>query len=603
MRGCGQRTGILAADSNPDKGILVASKVDQRTIAAALRELAALMELNGANPFKVRAHEAAVRSVESEEFDVLAAVKEGTLGDHKGFGEKLVAKVTELVETGKMTELEELRAETPAGLLEMLDIPGLGPKKAQTVWKKLDITTVDDLEKACREHRLKDLSGFGAKTEEKILQGIQQMRSHAGRYHWAVAWKRAEALLAALRKMKAVQRVEVAGSLRRRREVVKDIDIVCSTESPEKVGEAFTKLDGVEEIIGSGDTKVSVRLAGGIACDLRLVSDAQFPFTLAHFTGSKEHNVAMRGRAQKMFNIRVSEYGLFDESKDDKLIACRDEAAIHRRLGLAHMPPEIREDMGEIAAAEKDDLPDLVEEKDIAGVLHMHTKYSDGKETVATMAKASAERGFKWIGISDHSVTAGYAGGMKPDAVKRQFDEIDKLNAGDSPVTIFKGIEVDILPNGDVDYDESIWKLTDFLIASVHSNFTLPEKEMTERVCRALENPHVTVLGHPTGRLLLSREPYAIDLEAVIEHAAKHGRLIEINANPRRLDLDWRWVRRARDAGIMLSIGPDAHRISMLDDTWGGVGIARKGWLTRDDLLNCKSAAQVKKVFAKTRGD
>jgi DNA polymerase (family 10) len=360
-------------------------------------------------------------------------------------------------------------------------------------------------------------------------------------------------------------------------------------------------LDGIEEVIGSGETKTSVRLKGGIACDLRLVTDEQFPFTLAHFTGSKEHNVAMRGRAQRLFNIRVSEYGLFDESADDALIECGDEAAIHERLGLAFIEPELREDGGEIAAAEADELPKLVAERDLVGVLHMHTTYSDGKESVATMARAAADMDFEWIGITDHSVSAFYAGGMKPDDVRRQFDEIDALNAGDSPVTIFKGIEVDILPDGGVDYDESIWKRTDFMIASVHSQFGMPEKEMTHRICRALENPWVTILGHPTGRLLLSREPYAVDLEAVIEAAAKHGRMIEINANPRRLDLDWRWVRRARDAGITIPIGPDAHNVPMLRDVWVGVGIARKGWLAKGDVLNCRSATQVKRTFAATR--
>jgi DNA polymerase (family X) len=572
--------------------------IDGKAVAQALRELATLLEITGANTFKVRAHENAARAIDSGEFDVVEEAREGTLGKRKGFGEGLVKKITELVETGAIGELETLRAEVPEGLLDMLRIPGFGPKKIKAVWKELGITSLEALHHACEEHRLADLSGFGAKTEAKILEGIKFLHSHAGLTLWSTAWSKAQAIVKSLRRLNAVERIEVAGSLRRRREVVKDIDIVCSSLHPIEVMDAFVALEGVDEIVAKGETKTTVRLSRGISCDLRVVTDEQFPFTLAHFTGSKEHNVAMRGRAQREFSIRVSEYGLFDESRDGELIPCADEEALHRRLGLGPIAPEMREDLGEIAAAEAGELPNLVTEQDIVGNLHMHTVFSDGKESIERMARACAKRGFQWAGISDHSVTAAYAGGMTPERVLEQFEQIDALNARGVGCHLFKGIEVDILSDGSIDYDEEIWERSDFLIASVHSQFTMGEAEMTERIRRAMENPFVTILGHPTGRLLLSREPYAVDLGAVIDAAAHTGTMIEINANPLRLDLDWRWVRRARDAGVMIAIGPDAHSVPMLDDIWIGVGIARKGWLRRGDVLNCLSIKKTAATFA-----
>lgn len=577
------------------------SAFDTKSLIVALEEMATLMELARANTFKVRAHENAARAIEAGEFDVAAEVEAGTLRDQKGFGEAMVKKVTQFVKEGKIDELDELRAEIPEGLVAMTKIPGLGPKKIHQIWKELEITTVDSLEMACKKERLRALKGFSEKTEKKILDGITFIRAHSGQTHWDRAWNIAQEILLSLKKVKATQRIELAGSLRRRREVVKDIDIVASSKTPKAVMDAFVKLSNVEEVIAKGDTKTSVRLALGIQCDLRVVSDEQFPFALAHFTGSKEHNVAMRGRAQREFNIRVSEYGLFDESKGDKLIPCKDEQSLYERLGLQFIPPEMREGMGEIEVAEKHEVPDLITEKDLQGTLHMHTTYSDGIESVESMATACKELGFKWLGIADHSVTAFYAGGMKPDEVKRQFDEIDEVNAKLNGIHIFKGIEVDILPDGSVDYDEKIWKLTDYLIASVHSSFGLSEKEMTNRICRALENPWVTILGHPTGRLLLSRDAYAVNMEAVIDKAGETRRMIEINANPRRLDIDWRWHRRAKERGIMMPICPDAHTIPMLHDTWTGVGIARKGWLTAKDVLNTRSVDEVKKIFKKSR--
>lgn len=574
---------------------------ERKAIAAALKELATLMELAGANTFKVRAHENAARALETGDIDVAGEVEAGTLGERKGFGESMVQKVTQMVREGKIDELEELRDSTPEGLVEMLGIPGFGPKKIRAVHDELEIETVADLKTACEEGRLRELKGFSEKTETNILEGIAFMQTQSGQTRWHEAWERAQAIVEALRKKRTIRRIDVAGSLRRRKEVVKDVDIVASSASPEKAMEAFVGLPGVEDVIAHGETKSSVRLEGGLAVDLRVVEDSQFPAALAHFTGSKEHNVAMRSRAQREFGIRISEYGLFD--KEDSLIECEDEEALYGALELDWVPPELREDQGEIEAAEKRELPELLETRDLRGIIHMHTTYSDGRESLQTMAAACEERGYAWMGISDHSVTAAYAGGMKPDMVKRQFEEIDAWNrkSGKGKIRIFKGIEVDILGDGSIDYDEEIWEMSDFLIASVHSQFTMPEKKMTERVCRAMENPFVTILGHPTGRLLLQRDGYEIDLESIIEKAAETGTLIEVNANPRRLDLDWRWVKRARDAGVMIAIGPDAHSVPMLDDTALGVGIARKGWLRKGDVLNCLTAKQAEAVFKATR--
>ncbi len=576
--------------------------LDQRAIAAALRRLAQILEIRGENPFKVRAHENAADALESGEFDAIEEARAGTLGKRKGFGEALVAKVAALAQTGELDELRELEAEVPAGLFEMLRIPGFGPKKVQAVWKKLGVTTVDELERACKDGRVEKLAGFGEKSAAKIREGIAFLRTSAGQYLRGAALAAAEELREALAKSRAVKRVEIAGSLRRGREVVKDIDIVASSRSPDKVMDLFRTLPQVAEVTGSGETKTSVRLQSGIACDLRVVRDEQFPFALMHFTGSKDHNVAMRARAQRLFNIRISEYGLFDETRGDALIPCEDEAAIHRRLGLSPIEPELREDRGEIEAAEHGELPALVTREDVRGTLHMHTHSSDGKAGVLEMAQAGAQMGFEWIGIADHSVSAFYAGGMKPDEVHRQFDEIEALNAEGSPCRILKGIECDILPAGELDYDESIWKRTDFIVGSVHSSFTMTEREMTARVTRALENPYLSILGHPTGRLLLRRDPFAIDLEAVIDAAAKHGRIIEINGDPNRLDLDWRWVKRARDAGVMLSLGPDAHRPEDLKHTWLALTVARKGWLEAKHVLNTRTAPEALKRLRKMRG-
>lgn len=558
--------------------------MDRHEIAIILSEIAAVLEIKGENPFKIRAYENAARTVEGlthlEEL-----IKAENLTSIKGIGKNLADHITELYKTGRLKEYESLIKSIPEGLLEMLNIPGVGAKKVKVFWEKLGVTTIGELEYACKENRLRDLEGFGQKSQDKILQGILYLKKHEGRYLYPYALAAALPLYNALKKNKDVIRIELAGSLRRCRETVKDIDLLVSTDSPKKVMDVFTKLSDVSDVVSKGETKSAVVLKSGINADLRCVTDAEFPYALHHFTGSKEHNTAMRSRAKKM-SLKMNEYGLF---KGNKNIKCKNEAEIFEKLGLEFIPPELREDMGEIAAAEKGKLPVLIEGKDIKGMLHVHSKYSDGSSTIEELAVAAKEMGYEYIGICDHSQSAAYAGGLKPKDVTAQHKEIDAVNKKVKGITVLKGIETDILADGSLDYRDDILKKFDFVIGSVHSKFSMPEAEMTERLCKALANPYLDILGHPTGRLLLAREGYAVNMEKIIDTAAKFGKSIELNANPHRLDIDWRYGPYVKKKGVKIAICPDAHSIEGLNDIFFGVGIARKGWFTKADVINALS--------------
>lgn len=562
----------------------------------ALREMATLMELDGANSFRVNAHTKAARALESGEVDVAAHVEEGTLTEIDGVGKGLAEKIEEYWREGRIAEHEELRAAFPEGLIAMTAIPGFGAKKTRAVYEELGIDTIEALEKACNEGALAPLKGFGAKTEKKILEGIAQMRKHSGRFRLDTARRVSVPLLDALRSHKAVKQAETAGSLRRWRETIKDVDFVCATDKPEDVMDYFVGLDGVESVIGKGKTKASVRLENGMNADLRCVSPAQYPFALMHFTGSKEHNVRMRQRAIEQ-DLKLNEYGLFPEGTEESLKA-KSEEEIHKRLGLKQwIAPELREDMGEVDAAAEGKLPKLIERGDLVGIPHMHTERSDGKPTLREYAEWAVNNGIAWMGISDHSQTAAYAGGLKPDEVRDQWAEIDDVNKrfASKKVRLLKGIESDILGDGALDYEEDVLEGFDFVIASVHSRFNLGEEEQTRRVIAAVENPFTTILGHMTGRLLLQRDGYRIDQKEVIAACADRGVIVEINANPRRLDLDWRLVRHAVEKGCLIAISPDAHVLDGLEDIEYGLGIARKGWLAAKDCINCWSADKLLK--------
>jgi len=556
--------------------------MDKKEIANILNDIGLLLELKGENPFKSRACYNAARTIELLEEDIETLVKEDRLKEIKGIGEAINKKITELVLTGKMEYYENLKASIPEGLVEMLKIPGLGPKKIKIIYEKLNITTIRELEYACIENRLVDLPGFGEKTQKKIFEGIQFVKQFSGQHLFVEVYTEALKLKEYLDMTKTALVTEIAGSLRRKKEIVKDIDILASASDSSKVMEAFVNYQDVREVIAKGDTKTSVTLKSGINTDLRVVTEKEFPYALHHFTGSKEHNTAMRHRAKQM-GIKMNEYGLF---KGDKLIECKSEEEIFNKLGLLYIPPELRENMGEIEAAEKGELPKLIEEKDIKGAFHVHTTYSDGANTLVEMVEAARKLGYKYIGITDHSKSAFYAGGLKEEDLVRQWEEIEELNKKYNDIVIFKGIESDILPDGSLDYGEEILKQFEFVIASIHSHFRMSKEDMTKRMIKAIENKYTTIIGHVTGRLLLARDSYEIDIYEVIEAAAHYGKIIEINANPYRLDLDWRYVKHAKEKGVKLAICPDAHSIEGLNDVKYGVGIARKGWLEAKDVIN-----------------
>ncbi len=555
------------------------------------------MEILGENPFKSRAHQTASRVIESLSGDLNEMVQSGELLNVKGIGKGIFEKIEILLNTGVLPAYEELKSRIPEDLLELLRIPGMGPKKVKAVHEKLGVKNIGELEYACAENRLVELDGFGAKSQEKILVGIQNLKKYMERHLLSTALEEASLIYDEIAKHRDVQRHLLAGSLRRFKETIKDIDILVSAKKSERIMEHFTALHNVDSVVAKGKTKSSIVLDSGINADLRVVADEQFPYASHYFTGNKEHNTQMRGRAKRM-GMKLNEYGLFE---GDTLIPCKDEEAIFKKLGLVYIPPELREGTGEIEAAEQGELPELIRESDIRGLFHVHSTYSDGIATVGEMALAAKQMGFEYLGIGDHSQSAAYAGGLSPSEVKKQREEIDTLNESLEGFTVFHGIESDILIDGSLDYPERILATFDYVVASVHSNFGLSEAQMTKRIIKAIENPYTTMLGHPTGRLLLAREAYKVDLIAVIEAASEHNVIIELNAHPQRLDLDWRYLKVAKEKGVKIAINPDSHNAAGLYDYRYGVGIARKGWLRRSDVINAMNTAEVRSLFQKMK--
>lgn len=560
----------------------------KQSLLRTLRECAVLMEILGENPFRCRAYEEGARALEALEGGPREWVESGVLTRTKAIGKAMAEKVEEWARSGHIKSCDEVRARVPAGLLELASIPGLGPKKIRVLWKDLDVETLGQLEAAIDSGRLLDVAGFGEKSAEKIKAGIEQRKHYESRVTLEVATAAAEAVLERLRGVKAAQKLALAGSYRRSRETVKDLDVIVTSADPQAVMDAFVTTPGVQRVIAHGPTKSSILLDGGLPVDLRVVEEGQFAAALNYFTGSKEHNTALRGRAKKM-GLKLNEYGLFPEDSETP-IETPDEEAIYRRLGLHYIEPEMRENMGEIEAAEKGPLPQLVARADLRGIIHCHTTYSDGKNTPLEMATAARDLGFEYIVICDHSQSAFYAGGMKPDALKAQMDEIDALKEKLKPFRLFYGVESDILADGALDYDAETLARLDVVVGAIHTRLTMQGDEMTERVCRALANPALTILAHPTGRLLQRREPFNADMDKIIATAGAHDIVMEINSHPWRLDLDWRRIRQARAAGCRFSIDPDSHNTLGLTDVRYGVGIARKGWLTTDDVINTMSA-------------
>jgi DNA polymerase (family X) len=580
--------------------------MDKSAITDILEEIAVLLELKGENPFKARAYTNAARTLDNYEGEVAQLVAENRLGELAGLGEALQQKIGELVKTGRLGYYEDLRASVPEGLLAMMEIPSLGAKKIKVLYEKLGIASVADLEAACQAHKVRELAGFGAKTEEKLLAGISQARDYSAHFLYAEAWSQVEDIREALRAHEDVLQLSLGGSLRRGKEIVKDLDFVASSRHPEEIMNYFVALPWVKSVTNHGTTKSSVLLKTGIAADLRVVSDKEYPYALHHFTGSKEHNVAMRQRAIAQ-GKKMSEWGLFeiapgkkgDAEDEGKLIPCRTEEEIFAALGLQYIPPELRENMGEIEAAEKKQIPRLIEWTNLRGTFHCHTTASDGKNTLAEMAAEAHELGLDYLGIADHSKGSFQANGLDEQRLMEQIQLIREYNAKNKDFHVFAGSEVDILKDGRLDFADDVLRRLDYVVVSVHNVMNLDEETMTKRVIRAMENEYVTMLGHATGRLLLQREAYQINLEKIIDCAARTGTWIELNCSSMRMDMDWRWWHRARDKGVKCVINPDAHRVAQFAMLRHGVTMARKGWLRREDVMNTLPLAEIGKALAR----
>ncbi len=581
--------------------------MDKKQVAEILDEMGTLFELRGENPFKCRAFHNASRTVEALTDDLNELVRSGNIRNVKGIGEHLAGIIADLTAKGKSKEYDQLKALLPAGLLEMVRIQGLGPKRVKILYERLKIKSVADLKEAAEKHKLAKLEGFGEKTEENILKGIELLTKTSDKHLYPKAKESAERILQTIAKLKEVKRCEIAGSLRRRNEVIGDIDIVAGTKEQyrKKIFDTFVNHSEVKDVIARGATKSSVLLESGINCDLRLVADSEYPFALTYFTGSKEHNVEMRSLARRL-GWSLNEYAFTPivekgKKKPKSPPQCNDEADIYKALGLVYVPPELRENMGEMEAAAKKSIPHLLEETDLQGTFHCHTTYSDGANTLEEMVKGAKNLGWKYLGIADHSKVAAYAGGLSPERVKKQHREIDRLNDTMNEFRIFKGSEVDILADGSLDFSDNVLASFDYVVVSVHSKFKMTEAEATKRVIKAIKNKYVTILGHPTGRLLLSREGYPINMIDVINAAGDYGKSIEINAHPLRLDLDWRLVKYAKEKGVRICINPDAHNVEGLKDVSYGVGIARKGWLEVSDVVNAWPMMEVGRFFKSVR--
>lgn len=577
--------------------------MDSRTAAHVLSQIASYLELRGENRFKARAYETAAKGILALGADDLAPLlHSGEIGSVRGLGPATLAVIRDLVETGSSRYLDQLREATPEGLLDMLEIPGLTPEKIHKIYEELAISDVAELEEAARDGRLAKIRGFGPRTAEKILKGIAFSRETGVLELYFRARVDAEHLLALIREHPDVEHAAIAGAIRRHREVVNGVSIVarCQTNAePTAVATSFTRIGGVKKATGAGTDTVEIHFVDGVRLTLQCVSPSHFAVALWRATGNDEHVELVRARLAGR-GIQIVGDELHDGASGSLSVA--DEHSLYAAAGLDYIEPELREAEGEVDAAERHALPRLLVPNEVRGVLHCHTHYSDGKSSIPDMARGARDRGWSYIGISDHSAAAFYASGLSRERVLAQFEVIDRLNdelAG-TGFRILKGIEADILADGRLDYDAELLARFDFVIGSIHARFGMDGPAMTERVLRALDDPFLTVLAHPTGRLLLSREPYAIDLDAVTEKAAEAGVALELNADPHRLDLDWRHLIEAKRRGATIALGPDAHSVNALDNVFLGVGMARKGWLEARDLLNARDAEGVI-AFARSR--
>src|SRR5437867_5900939 len=578
-------------------------------IAGILEQIAALLELKGENPFKVRAYTNAARAIETFGGNIPDLQDEEAVAKIPGIGKSIALKIKELAATGSLKYLEDLRAEFPGAILELFSISGLGAKKIKALYERLRVSSIEQLHQACEAGRVAELPGFGETTQAKICKAIEERTRHAGYFQFGQIAHEAETLRNDLAGHPDALQVDIAGSYRRRKEIVHDVDLLVATKKPEAITKFFVSHRLVESIIAQGPTKSSARLRSGVQCDLRVVSTAEYPFALAYFTGNKEHNIELRSRALQR-GWTLNEYRLASVPVDSKakkkkpvkkIPKVRDETDLYRAVDLDFIPPELRENWGEFEAAEKHSLPKLVEKENLRGTFRCHTTASDRHNSIEEMAEAAQALGLEYLGIADHSRSSIQANGIDEPKLRFQIATIRKLNEKLHGFRLFAGIECDILRDGSLDFPDDVLTQLDYVIVSVHSVFNLSETEMTQRVIRAIENPLVTMLAHPTGRLLLKREPYQIDIPAILDAAARTGTWIELNSAPKRLDLDWRWWPLAKQKGVKCVINPDAHRTERLQDLWFGIGSARKGWLTKGDVVNCLPLGKIEHALRAKR--
>jgi DNA polymerase (family 10) len=572
------------------------SSLTNASIAERFELMADLLELEGAVAYRVLAYRRAAKTLRETPESVVKLSEQGRLVELPGVGDTISEKVGELISTGSIAALEKLVAATPSGVVPLMRVPGVGPKTAKRVFAELGVETVDEVLEAARDGRIRGLAGMGEKTEQAILVGLESPRAEK-RERISVARLRplAERIVAELRELPAVAECEIGGSLRRYAETAKDIDLVVATDDPRAVADRVSALEWVSEVEARGDTKVACIAHDGTRVELRMVKPALFGNLLQHLSGSKDHNVALREAAVKA-GLKVSEYGV-EELATGEVLRTRDEAEVYRRLGMDWVPPELRENRGEIEAAREHRLPDLVTLDQIRGDLHCHTDWSDGKATLEEMVAAARAKGYAYLNVTDHSPAVGFGMGLDAGRMRRQIERVRALAATLSGFTLLVGAEVDILKDGSLDYSDQLMEELDVVVASLHASHRLSESDQTKRLCAAMENPHVDLIGHPTGRLIGRREPYALDMEAVIAKAVETGTVLEVSAQPDRLDLRDGNVRMAVEAGAKLSIDTDAHSVAALDYMRFGVMNARRGWASAADVVNTRSWPQLKKLL------
>jgi DNA polymerase (family 10) len=573
--------------------------MNNKQIVAILNQLADLMELSGENAFKVQAYRRAARTVENSRTPVVEMSDE--LEKLSGIGKGTASVIREIIETGRLAQLDELRQQLPPELPDLLALPGIGPKTIYTLYKKLHITNMEELKQAAKQEKIRSLAGFGPKKEQKILEAIEQFSNRPKRAHLHVAMAVASAIKKRLEGIAEIENIELAGSIRRYKETIKDIDFVVATDHPVEVAEQIANLPEVIQIVGQGETKVSIVVdVDGMVMgvDVRLVTSDQFGSALSHFTGSKEFNILIRQRA-KQYGWKVSEYGIYDPDTDQTM-TFKDEADFFAQLELPFIPPELREDRGEIEKAKLGALPALIQLRDYRGDLHAHTLYSDGSHSIKDMALAAKAKGYEYIAITDHSQSLKVASGLTVDEVYEQWAEIDQLNQEGLGITILKGAEVDILADGTLDYPDELLKQMDLVIASVHTQFKQDEETMTRRIIKAMENPYVNIIAHPTGRLLLRRDSYEVNVDQLFKAAQETGTILELNAHPHRLDLNDQLLKKAKEEyGLKFTINTDAHSAEGYDYIIYGIATARRGWLEKKDVINTYTLDQLRTVLAK----